>query len=83
MGFDHYRNEPWKRRVIALVYQGPDAIAKIRNIVGPTDPHIAREKKPGCIRALGTKVPVKDDTGKVIGERMDNLIHASATDIRC
>ncbi len=80
MGVEHYNNEPWKRRVIALVYQGPDAIAKIRNIVGPTDPHIARENKPGCIRALGTKVPVKDGTGKVIGERMDNLIHASATE---
>jgi nucleoside-diphosphate kinase len=81
MGLAHYRNEPWRRRVIALVYQGPDAIAKIRNIVGPTDPHVAREKKPGCIRALGIKVPLKDSEGKVIGERMDNLIHASATDM--
>ena len=81
MGCEHYRDEPWKRRVIALVYQGLDAIAKIRNIVGPTDPHIAREKKPGSIRALGTKVTLKDDTGKVIGERMDNLIHASATEM--
>jgi len=81
MGFEHYRDEPWKRRVIALVFQGPDAIAKIRDIVGPTDPLVAREKKPGCIRALGTKVPLKDNAGKVIGERMDNLIHASATDI--
>lgn len=81
MGIDHYPDEPWKRRVIALVYQGSDAIAKIRNIVGPTDPHIAREKNPGCIRSLGTKVPLKDNTGKVIGERMDNLVHASATDI--
>lgn len=80
MGSIHYPEEPWKHRVIAIVYQGPGATKKIRNIAGPTNPHIAREKKPGCIRALGTVVPLKDDEGNVIGERMDNLIHASATD---
>lgn len=80
MGILHYPEEPWKRRVIALMYQGPDATQKIRDICGPTNPHIAREKKPGCIRALGTLVPLKDADGNLIGERMDNLIHASATD---
>lgn len=79
MGLIHYPDEPWKRRVIALVYQGPDAVQKIRDICGPTNPHAAREKKPGCIRALGTVVPLKDSEGRDIGERMDNLIHASAT----
>ncbi|MBI4684756.1 MAG: nucleoside-diphosphate kinase [Nitrospirae bacterium] len=79
MGFAHYPDEPWKRRVIAFVYQGPEAVKKIRDICGPTNPHIAREQRPGCIRALGTIVPLKDASGKVIGERMDNLIHASAT----
>ncbi len=79
-GLIHYPNEPWKHRVIAVVYQGPEAVKKIRDIAGPTNPHIAREKKPGCIRALGTVVPLKDNEGNVIGERMDNLIHASATD---
>jgi nucleoside-diphosphate kinase len=79
MGLDHYPKEPQKRRVIALVYQGPDAVQKIRDIVGPTNPLVAREKKPGCIRALGTLVPVRDAAGNVISERMDNLIHASAT----
>jgi nucleoside-diphosphate kinase len=74
----HYPTEPWKRRVIAFVYQGPDAVAKIRAICGPTNPHVAREKNPGCIRALGTLVPLKDASGAQIGERMDNLIHASA-----
>jgi nucleoside-diphosphate kinase len=78
MGQLHYPGEPWKRRVIALVYQGPDAVAKIRDICGPTNPHVAREKRPGCIRALGALVPLKDADGNVIGERMDNLIHASA-----
>lgn len=80
MGLLHYPDEPSKRRVIALVYQGSDAVKKIRDICGPTNPHVAREKKPGCIRALGTVVPLKDSTGKDVGERMDNLIHASASE---
>jgi nucleoside-diphosphate kinase len=78
-GCIHYPDHAWKRRVIALVYQGPHALKKIRDIAGPTNPHDAREKRPGCIRALGTVVPLKDAKGKVIGERMDNLIHASFT----
>jgi nucleoside-diphosphate kinase len=78
MGLIHYPDEAWKRRVIAFVYHGPGAIKKIRAIAGPTNPHIAREQSPGCVRALGTVAPLIDDTGKTIGERMDNLIHASA-----
>ncbi|KPK00069.1 MAG: hypothetical protein AMK71_08780 [Nitrospira bacterium SG8_35_4] len=77
-GHLHYPGQPWKHRVIAIVYQGTDAIKKIRDIAGPTNPHIAREQRPGCIRALGTLVPLKDQKGNVVGERMDNLIHASA-----
>ncbi len=80
MGRIHYPEEAWKRRVIAIVYQGPEAVRKIRDIAGPTNPHVARDKRPGCIRALGTVVPIKDASGNVIGERIDNLIHASATD---
>ncbi len=79
MGKLHYPDEPWKRRVIALVYQGTDAVKKIRDICGPTNPLVARDKNPGCIRALGTLVALKDSDGNIIGERMDNLIHASAT----
>jgi nucleoside-diphosphate kinase len=78
-GCVHYPDEPDKRRVVALVYQGPGAIQKIRNIAGPTNPHIAREKKPGSVRALGTVVTLRAADGQMIGERMDNLIHASAT----
>jgi nucleoside-diphosphate kinase len=52
----------------------------MRDICGPTNPHTARETRPGCIRALGTIVPLKDADGHIIGDRMDNLIHASATD---
>lgn len=79
MGLIHYPDEPWRRRVIALVYEGEGAVQKIRDICGPTNPHVAREKRPGCIRSLGTIVPLKDAAGNDIGERMDNLIHASAT----
>jgi nucleoside-diphosphate kinase len=80
MGRLHYTDQPWKRRVIALIYQGKGAVKGIRDLCGPTNPHMAREERPGCIRSLGTLVPLKDESGKVIGERMDNLIHASATD---
>jgi nucleoside-diphosphate kinase len=79
MGSVHYPDEPWKRRVVAIVYQGENAVKKIREIAGPTNPHVARKDRPGCIRALGTIVPIQDADGKVIGDRIDNLIHASAT----
>ncbi len=79
-GAIHYPGAPEKQRVIAIIYQGPDAVKKLRAIAGPTNPHQARDQMPGCIRALGTVAPLKNAEGKVIGERMDNLIHASATD---
>ncbi|NLI83507.1 MAG: nucleoside-diphosphate kinase [Deltaproteobacteria bacterium] len=79
MGFLHYPDEPHRRRVVAIVYQGVDAVQKVRAIAGPTNPHVARDEKPGCIRALGTLVPILDENGKEIDQRMDNLIHASAT----
>lgn len=78
MGKKHYTNDPHKRRVIAIAYIGVDAIKKIRQICGPTDPHEAREKAPGTIRALGTLVMVANAEGKLVRDRMDNLIHASA-----
>lgn len=74
----HYPNDPFKRRVIALVYQGPNAVLKVRELCGPTNPHKARDERPGCIRSLGTVEMLKDKDGKPLGERMDNLIHASA-----
>jgi nucleoside-diphosphate kinase len=76
----HYTDKPHRQRVIAIVYQGPNAVKKVREVCGPTNPHVAREQKPGCIRSLGTIVALKDEAGREIGERMDNLIHASATD---
>ena len=75
----HYADEPQKRRVIAVVYCGADAVKTVRGIAGPTNPHVARERSPGTVRALGTVVPVKDTAGNMVGERMDNLVHASAS----
>ncbi len=79
MGVSHYPAGPNRRRVVALVYSGPEAVTKIRNIAGPTNPHVARERMPGTIRTLGTVVPIRDEAGNTIGERIDNLVHASAT----
>ena len=52
----------------------------MRQITGPTNPHVARDDAPGTIRALGTVVPIKDAEGNVVGDRMDNLVHASANE---
>lgn len=41
------RNEPGSEKCIALVYQGIDAVRKIREVLGPTDPSKA---PPGSIR---------------------------------
>lgn len=41
-----YEN-PGKACILALVYSGPDAVKKIRNILGPTDPSKAA---PGSVR---------------------------------
>jgi len=78
-GVSHYPDTPWKRRVIALVYQGVKAPKRVREISGPTNPHAARDEMPGSIRSLGTVVPILDEQGKEVGRRLDNLIHASAT----
>ena len=79
MGRAHYPDDASKRRVIAIVYRGPGVLQRIRDVAGPTNPHVAREERPGCIRALGTVVPIRDEAGRVISERLDNVIHASAT----
>jgi nucleoside diphosphate kinase len=41
------KNEPGLEKIVAVVYEGPDAVAKIRNVLGPTDPNKA---PPGTIR---------------------------------
>jgi nucleoside-diphosphate kinase len=80
MGLSHFADEPKKQWVIALVYEGVDAIKKVRDVAGPTNPINARAQKPGCIRSLGAIIPVTDSTGKVIDNRIDNLMHASSSE---
>src|SRR5947208_2769067 len=41
------REEPGTEKCIAIVYQGVDAVRKIREVLGPTDPAKA---PPGSIR---------------------------------
>ncbi len=43
----HQRNKPGTEKCIAIVYQGEDAVRKIREVLGPTDPAKA---PPGSIR---------------------------------
>ncbi len=44
---DSKLNEPGSEKIVALVYQGENAVAKIREVLGPTDPSKA---PPGSIR---------------------------------
>ncbi|MBL9126165.1 MAG: nucleoside-diphosphate kinase, partial [Verrucomicrobiales bacterium] len=49
-------HEPGTEKCIALVYEGPDAVRKIRDVLGPTDPSQA---PPGSIRReFGSSVMV-------------------------
>jgi nucleoside diphosphate kinase len=51
---DHAK--PGTRKILALVFEGPDAIGKIRTVLGPTDPAKA---PPGTIRKeFGTSIMV-------------------------
>jgi nucleoside diphosphate kinase len=51
---DH--GKPGTRKILALVFEGPDAITKIRTVLGPTDPAKAA---PGTIRKeFGTSIMV-------------------------
>ena len=77
-GKTHYPEDAWKRRVIAFIYLGEDVLKTVRAMAGPTNPHNAREEKPGCVRALGTVVPIFNEKGVMISDRLDNLIHTSA-----
>lgn len=43
------KKKPGTARCLALLYQGPDAIRKIRNILGPTD---SKKGEPGKVRRI-------------------------------
>ncbi|HUK83894.1 MAG TPA: nucleoside-diphosphate kinase [Verrucomicrobiae bacterium] len=48
--------QPGLEKMVAVVYQGPDAVNKIRGVLGPTDP---RKAPPGTIRReLGQDIMV-------------------------
>ncbi len=48
--------QPGLEKMVAVVYEGPDAVAKIRGVLGPTDP---RKAPPGTIRReLGQDIMV-------------------------
>jgi nucleoside diphosphate kinase len=48
--------QPGAEKILAVVYQGIDAVSKIRNVLGPTDP---RKAPPGTIRReLGQDIMV-------------------------
>lgn len=50
------KTQPGSEKSIALVYEGPDAVRKIRDVLGPTDPNKA---PPGSIRReFGSSVMV-------------------------
>ena len=43
------KKKPGTARCLALLYRGPDAINKIRNILGPTD---SKKGEPGKVRRI-------------------------------
>jgi hypothetical protein len=48
--------QPGLEKILSVVYEGPDAVAKIRGVLGPTDP---RKAPPGTIRReLGQDIMV-------------------------
>jgi nucleoside diphosphate kinase len=50
------KSQPGLEKIVAVVYQGPDAVSKIRGVLGPTDP---RKAPPGTIRReLGQDIMV-------------------------
>jgi len=74
--------EPGLEKILAVVYEGAEAVAKIRSVLGPTDP---RKAPPGTIRReLGQDIMVNaahasDSTGnaqremKIVNIRENNL----------
>ena len=68
------RNAPYLvgREAVALILQGPNAVAKARMLTGPTDPLVATA---GTIRGdfSSDSVPIADSEDR----GLDNLVHAA------
>jgi nucleoside-diphosphate kinase len=77
MGELHYPLRPEKRRVVAIVYEGPDVIDKIKRYFGPTKPieakRLAKEQGIITLRAQLSYTDYSVDQE----ERIDNAVHAS------
>jgi nucleoside-diphosphate kinase len=77
MGELHYPNEPEKRRVVAIVYEGVDIVNKVKRYFGPTKPkdakQVAKEKGIITLRAQLGYMDYSTDREELI----DNAVHAS------
>ncbi len=71
--FEPLIQEAMRAPVLALVWEGPDAIALIRKHVGATEP---REAAPGTIR--GDYSPLSYAQVSVTGKAIRNVVHASS-----
>ena len=77
MGELHYPEQPDKRRVMAIVYEGTDIVNKVKTYFGPTKPKDAKQlaKQEGII-TLRSQLSYADySVGRE--ERIDNAVHAS------
>jgi len=77
-------NKPGTEESLVLIYEGPDAIAKIRKALGPTDPSKA---PPGSIRReFGSNVMVNaahaSDSEESVKREMDILIYKTPNDFK-
>jgi len=77
MGELHYPQRPEKRRVMAVVYEGPEIVTKIKNYFGPTKPKDAKRlaKEQGII-TLRAQLSYSDYSVDQ-EELIDNAVHAS------
>ena len=53
MGLFHYPNDPWKRRVIAFVYQGPGSDCKDTGYCRSDKPAYCKRAKAGMYSCIG------------------------------
>jgi nucleoside-diphosphate kinase len=58
--------------VVAIVLEGEDAVNKVRQLVGPTDP---AQAEPGTIRGDLGHMTLQEANSKKVG--LQNIIHAS------
>jgi len=77
-------NKPGTEESLVLIYEGPDAIARIRKALGPTDPPKA---PPGSIRReFGSNVMVNaahaSDSEESVKREMEILIHKAPNDFK-